>query len=101
MKKRDSRKADEKNVFFFPPFRRKILSVGGVRGEGRGGINFRAVVDKLNPKVKDQDIFPSEGYVGKCEYLSKRGAESCEWWAHVGKVGWNMLDKLDFVSSAC
>jgi len=36
------------------------------------------LLDKLNPQVKVQDIFPSEVCVGKCEYLSKRGAESCE-----------------------
>lgn len=46
--------------------------------EGREGINLRVAVDKLNPKVKDQDIFSLEGYVGKHEYLSGRGAESHE-----------------------
>lgn len=89
MKKRDSKKTDRKVSFF--TFRRKTLSIGVW---GRGGINLHAeetwliaFLDKLNPQVKVQDIFPSEGYVGKCEYLSKRGAESCEQRAHVGKVG--------------
>lgn len=50
----------------------------------RGGINLRAeeawpmaFLDKLKPpRARVWDIFPSENYVGKCEYLAKRGAES-------------------------
>lgn len=56
--------------------------------------------DKFNPHVKDQDTFPSEVCVGKFEYVCKHAAESRQQRTHVRKVGWNMLHKLDFVSSA-
>ena len=102
MKKRGCRKNRKRKVTFFP------LGIVSCHC-GEGGINLRAeeawlmaFLDKLNhpppPRVKVQDIFPSENYVGKCEYLSKRGAESCEQRALEGKVAWNMSDKLDFVS---
>lgn len=101
MKKRGCR-TNRKQKSDFIPFRYCQLPPW----RARGGINLRAeeawsmaFLDKLNPpQARVWDIFPSENYVGKCEYLSKRGAESWKQQALVGKVGWNMLDKLDFVS---
>lgn len=96
MKTRDSRDTDRK-VSFFPPFRRKTLSIGGCGG-GKEGINLRAeetwlmaFLDKP-PQVKVQDIFPSEDYVGKCEYSAQnvvlKAVSSEHMWERWAEICW-------------
>lgn len=74
--KRETAGIQTEKCLFSPLFVEKPCQLEGV-GWGKEGINLRAeetwlmaFLDKP-PQVKVQDIFPSEDYVGKCEYSAQ------------------------------
>lgn len=77
MKKRDRKKKNRQESVFFCSYILVRVCIGGISIHVKETW-LMAFLDKRNPQVKVQDIFPSEVYVGKCEYLSKLCAESCE-----------------------